>query len=203
LQGALVDVYAPGTNIYSVAIDNDQVRKEGGREGEVEEEERRRRRRRRRRSRMRSGHHRSIPPSLIHLFQLIPRENSTLSPSEAASTFSPHLTVPPSLLPPSLQAYGYRTGTSQAAPFVTGAIACILGDALAVGGPVACRSSSTLLQSFLNPNVRVQQMAKGAKSLSDARRPLLYVPPGAKYTLDCPLPSGLMEIMAAAAAGKE
>ena len=49
LQGTLVDVYAPGTNIYSVAIDNDQVREEGGREGEVEEEERRRRRRRGRR----------------------------------------------------------------------------------------------------------------------------------------------------------
>jgi hypothetical protein len=55
-----------------------------------------------------------------------------------------------------------------------------------------------LLQSLLNPDVKVKQMAKGSFSFSDTQRPLLYVPPGAKYTLDCPLPSGLVQAMAAA-----
>ncbi|GAB5037888.1 proprotein convertase subtilisin kexin type 9 preproprotein [Nannochloropsis oceanica] len=117
-QGALVDIYAPGTNIYSADIKHDQ-------------------------------------------------------------------------------AYSYRTGTSQAAPFVAGAVACVLGDALAAGGPVACRSSSTLLQSLLNPDVEVKQRAKGSRSFSDTRRPMLYVPPGAEYNLDCPLPAGLVAAMAA------
>jgi len=39
-------------------------------------------------------------------------------------------------------------------------------------------------------------------SLSDAQRPLLYVPPGAKYTLDCSLPLDLVEIVTAAAGSK-
>ncbi|EKU23177.1 proprotein convertase subtilisin kexin type 9 preproprotein [Nannochloropsis gaditana CCMP526] len=90
------------------------------------------------------------------------------------------------------QAYGYRTGTSQAAPFVTGAIACVLGDALAANGPVACRSSSSLLEALINPNIEVKHRTRGPQSFGDNKRPFLYVPPGAKYDLRCPLPSGLV-----------
>lgn len=81
---------------------------------------------------------------------------------------------------------------------MAGAVACVLSDALAAGGPVACRSSSTLLQSLLNPDVEVKQRAKGSLSFSDTRRPMLYVPPEAEYSLDCPLPAGLVAAMAAA-----
>lgn len=136
------------------------------------------------------------PTSHPHSLLLIPLKILTL---RGCTHFDTHLTVLPSPLPPSLnlQAYSYRTGTSQAAPFVAGAVACVLGDALAAGGPVACRSSSTLLQSLLNPDVEVKQRAKGSRSFSDTRRPMLYVPPGAEYNLDCPLPAGLVAAMAA------
>lgn len=180
-QGTAVDIYAPGTNIFSAGIENDQVRLSRHGEG-----------------------FRSFPGfasiPCCHLC-CVPSFTCASSHSQALIVDFSSLTCAQTFLytfPPARfhslvqQAYGYRTGTSQAAPFVTGAIACVLGDALAVNGPVACRSSSSLLEALINPNIEVKHRTRGPQSFGDNKRPFLYVPPGAKYDLKCPLPSGLV-----------
>ncbi len=88
-------------------------------------------------------------------------------------------------------AYKYRTGTSQAAPFVSGAVACILGDALAATGQTSCRNAESFVALLANPSVRVQQLAGGgARKAKANERPMLYVPPEASYKLTCPVGGG-------------